>query len=126
MAVDASPGLASARVILGHMLVHRHDYDNGLPELRLAVNIAPGMFEAQLLLGQALSQMSSHAEAAAHYRKCVELRPYDADTWLALAKALRAVGDGVNAIHALESALCVGPNDRKSEAIRLLRQLRSA
>jgi O-antigen ligase len=80
--------------------------------------LAPDYADVTFNLGQLYVAASRAQDAIPYLRRAIEINPYKADRRVALAVALREVGQNAEAMHELDRALQMQPDDQDAQALR--------
>ena len=122
----ADESLAASHAALGYALLLARDTERAEVHLRQALALDPRHRDARINLGRMLLQADHLMEAEAVFRVGWRLFPYDSDMLYNLGVTLVRQGRPAAAIHVLEAAMIVDPEDTEArllllEAIRLHR-----
>jgi tetratricopeptide (TPR) repeat protein len=92
-AIKANPRLAAAQILLGAVLVARHDTTEALKAYNHAIDLNPRATDAHLALARLNLSLGRNELAAQFARQAVDAIPANGDAHLLLARALLAAGD---------------------------------
>jgi Flp pilus assembly protein TadD len=110
-AIQINPRYASAFVNLGNLAAESGRLDDAVAEYAQAVRIEPRSVVNRISLGNALDARGDHAGALAEYRAALEADPRSADAHLHFGTALAEAGRLEEALHYLETAARLAPED---------------
>ncbi|HVX67307.1 MAG TPA: tetratricopeptide repeat protein [Bryobacteraceae bacterium] len=106
-AIEANPGDADARLLLGSVLVEQGDRTGALSQLSEAVRLRPRSSEAQNALGEALHDAGRAGEARAAFEKAASLDANFAQAHVNLGMVLAEAGEFEPAARHLDRAIAL-------------------
>lgn len=116
-AVAAAPAAATARALVGRLMLHAGRHAEAAAAFSQAVaadGTVAGHFDG---LGQALCRLGRLDEALAAHHRAVALAPRDAAAHVGLARALLQTGDLAQAARVAERAVQLAPLDQLAWAV---------